>query len=168
MILGLPWNFVEYRKRYHEIHKDEIKARKKKYYSDPDNAARKAERNKELYKLNKDKVSSRQLNRRQDRKSFIDRIALYYDCQNPDCKWDGEYQPCQLDFHHFNPDDKIKEVSRMHSCSYDKIIAEIDKCIVVCRNCHPLVHNGSVVLTEAMLCKSKDYLKVINEELLVE
>jgi hypothetical protein len=152
--------FVEYRKKYHESHKDEIRDRKKKYYSDPINAQKKAEGNKKLYNLNKSKILDRHLARRQNRKSFIDAVAMYYGCKNPNCKWNGAYQPCQLDFHHYNPKTKITEIARMHSASYNKIIDEINKCIVVCRNCHSLIHSGLVVLTETMKCCYQEYSKI--------
>jgi len=148
--------FLGYRKKYHESHKEEIRKRKKKYYSDPNNAAKKAERGKELYELNKEKVLERHAGRRQERKAFIDKISLYYGCRNPNCQWNGKFEPCQLDFHHFKSETKCKEVSKMHSSSYENIIAEINKCVVVCRNCHMLVHHGDVVLTEDMICKSQD------------
>lgn len=47
-----------------------------------------------------------------------------------------------LDFHHIDPKIKTKTVARMtsNSTSNIKIEAEIDKCIVLCANCHREFH----------------------------
>lgn len=53
----------------------------------------------------------------------------------------GENNPVCLDFHH--PDDnKDKNVSDMVYKGYSKerILFEIKKCIVVCKNCHAKIH----------------------------
>jgi hypothetical protein len=47
----------------------------------------------------------------------------------------GEDRRPVLQFHHTN-DDKFRKVSSMISCSLDKLVAEINKCIVLCGNCH--------------------------------
>jgi hypothetical protein len=47
-----------------------------------------------------------------------------------------------LDFHHLNPSTKDFEISRLRSFCFDKIKAELDKCILVCRTCHGEIHGG--------------------------
>ena len=51
----------------------------------------------------------------------------------------GNSNPIVLDFHHLR--DKILVFGSMGSCgwSIEKILKEIDKCIVLCSNCHRLV-----------------------------
>lgn len=45
-----------------------------------------------------------------------------------------------LDFHHVN-DDKLSNVSDLvRFGNWNKIMEEIEKCIVVCRNCHADIH----------------------------
>ena len=63
---------------------------------------------------------------------------FYSDFQCETCK---EGHPAVLDFHHIN-DDKEGNISRMVSdtISKDRILAEIDKCIVLCANCHRKLH----------------------------
>lgn len=42
-----------------------------------------------------------------------------------------------LDFHHRDPEHKIDNVSHLaYSATWDKVLAEIEKCDVLCSNCH--------------------------------
>jgi len=54
----------------------------------------------------------------------------------------GETKYWRLDFHHTDPSTKETDVSRLvtENRSRKVILAEIDKCIVVCRNCHADIH----------------------------
>lgn len=51
-----------------------------------------------------------------------------------DC-WDW-FEPQQLQFDHRDPHTKTCEVSQMTSASLKTLIAEINKCDVVCASCH--------------------------------
>ena len=47
---------------------------------------------------------------------------------------------CALDFHHVDPSTKeFNPGSRMHG-SGESIMNEIDKCVVLCKNCHAVAH----------------------------
>lgn len=50
----------------------------------------------------------------------------------------GEADSVVLDFHHLDPKEKVSEVSKMivSRKPLKTIQAEIDKCIVLCSNCH--------------------------------
>ena len=55
------------------------------------------------------------------------------------------YDRCQeaLDFHHKDPSKKSFGLSaRGLTRSWDKIKEEIDKCILICANCHREIHAG--------------------------
>jgi 5-methylcytosine-specific restriction endonuclease McrA len=55
------------------------------------------------------------------------------------------YKQCQdaLEFHHLNPKGKDFGLSsRGLTRSWEKIKKEIDKCILICSNCHREVHAG--------------------------
>jgi hypothetical protein len=57
--------------------------------------------------------------------------------------------PC-LTFHHTDPTTKIQTIARIAwEASKEKVIEEIKKCIVLCQNCHTLLHweahNGKYV-----------------------
>lgn len=55
----------------------------------------------------------------------------------------GETKYWRLSFHHINTDDKDMEVSQMviKNVSRARILAEIEKCVVVCHNCHSDIHH---------------------------
>ena len=59
---------------------------------------------------NQEKVKSynklRNAQKNAEAKHFIENIKVHYGCCNPACKWDGEYLPCLLDFHHIVVDAK--------------------------------------------------------------
>ena len=50
--------------------------------------------------------------------------------------------PEALDFHHIDPNQKEEKVSSMisHNYNLDKVKDEIQKCIVLCANCHREFH----------------------------
>ena len=59
------------------------------------------------------------------------------------CAKCGESRGYVLDYHHINPDTKEKTVSRMISNNYrlDKVKQEVEKCVVLCANCHREFHH---------------------------
>jgi len=57
------------------------------------------------------------------------------------CAHCGENEPVCLDFHHIDPSQKDRDVTKgISSWSYKKIMEEIKKCIVLCANCHRKEH----------------------------
>ena len=52
------------------------------------------------------------------------------------------YDKCSeaLEFHHKNPETKEFNISGFHCLSWEKIQEELDKCILVCSNCHREIH----------------------------
>ena len=55
---------------------------------------------------------------------------------------------CALDIHHLDPSIKDKSFRNMRSWGKDRILKEIESCVLLCRNCHALVHAGIVQLPE--------------------
>ncbi len=48
-----------------------------------------------------------------------------------------------LEFHHISEDGKDFNIS--HKClSFEKLMPELDKCILVCSNCHREIHAGLI------------------------
>lgn len=45
-----------------------------------------------------------------------------------------------LEFHHNNPLEKDHEWTKLRLQSWDKIVAELDKCTLLCANCHRETH----------------------------
>lgn len=51
-----------------------------------------------------------------------------------------------LDFHHVDPNEKDFSIGDARSYSLDRIKQEVDKCVLLCANCHRKVHAGLITL----------------------
>ncbi len=63
------------------------------------------------------------------------------------CKHCGlslETHPEIYDFHHIDPSTKLKKPSELLGGKWSKLISELDKCIMLCSNCHRIVHANNV------------------------
>ena len=79
--------------------------------------------------------------RREQARTFIREYKKTHPCI--EC---GETDIHLLQFHHINPDTKrycISDMIRQRS-GIETIKTEIDKCCVLCVNCHEKVHNGNL------------------------
>lgn len=78
------------------------------------------------------------------------RIKRYQDNKRKAIEYKGGkcihcgYNKCDasLDFHHRNPEEKDPQWKHMRSWSISKIKVELDKCDLVCSNCHGEIHWG--------------------------
>ena len=50
------------------------------------------------------------------------------------------FHPAAMDFHHINPTEKDKDPGLMMSSSDENLFKELDKCILLCANCHRIHH----------------------------
>jgi hypothetical protein len=62
--------------------------------------------------------------------------------KNKSCIICGESESVCLDFHHLDGNNKDYLVSQMRYSTYskEKIIKEMEKCVILCSNCHRKVH----------------------------
>jgi hypothetical protein len=67
------------------------------------------------------------------------------------CKVCGENCHVCLDFHHIDSKNKTRNISRMsnEAWSLESIMKEIDKCIVLCSNCHRKLHCNLISITDS-------------------
>lgn len=75
-------------------------------------------------------------------RKFIKQWAVEYKGNKCEC---CGYNKCieALEFHHLNPEEKDFNISdRDIKLNWEEIKKEIDKCILVCSNCHREIHNG--------------------------
>ncbi len=74
------------------------------------------------------------------------------------CSKCGENHPACLDFHHRNPNEKIMDVGHMvfGGYSFENIKKEIEKCIVLCSNCHRKLHYEEKLIMAHSSNGSKD------------
>lgn len=54
------------------------------------------------------------------------------------------YDKCMrsMAFHHIDPKDKKFNISGNHTRSWNEVTKELDKCILLCHNCHCELHDG--------------------------
>lgn len=166
---------MPYNREWYKANKERIAERQREYYKE--NKEQMLKKNKEYRRETKEARSLQSKRyyqenkthrlefcsqRRKNQKILVDAIAVHYGCCNPNCKWSGPYKACHLDFHHLDPTAKERAVSTM--CAYNKkrIAAEINKCVVLCRNCHCEFHLGEMELGETMLCHVDDELNIIS------
>lgn len=91
------------------------------------------------YAKNKERAKNSVLDRKNKLKEFFKELKSTLYCA--EC---GENNPVCLDFHHTNPTEKEINISQMvnHGWSKNKMLKEIDKCVVLCSNCHRKKHAG--------------------------
>lgn len=92
---------------------------------------------KEYYQRNKERYKEHAENRRQLLTEWAANIKAKTTCQT--C---GEGRSWCLEFHHPHSEEKHAAISDMvaHGFSKERILKEIEKCVVLCRNCHADVH----------------------------
>lgn len=153
------------RKIYLSENKEKISASTKEYGAEyrKQHISTANDRSTKYYEQNKEKVLKRNSARRSQRKILVDGISMNYGCCNPSCGWDKQFDPCLLDFHHFDKTSKELPVSLMYACKKSRVASEINKCVVLCSNCHRLYHAGNLELDESMLCRVSEDLEVLYE-----
>lgn len=79
-----------------------------------------------------------------ERHRKLKRKAVAY--KGGECELCG-YKKClgALDFHHLNPEEKDLKWRTMRSWTFEKVKQELDKCMLVCKNCHAEIHYGNEV-----------------------
>jgi hypothetical protein len=80
--------------------------------------------------------------KRRDNKQFRFKLKTLFGGKCSICN----YNRCleALDFHHKNPNEKDLDVSQLANQSKQRAIAEANKCILVCSNCHDEIHAGLI------------------------
>ena len=75
------------------------------------------------------------------------------------CGYDKNYSA--LEFHHLDPNEKDFTISKKNS-SWENIKKELDKCILICANCHREIHNpdSTQEILQTYVNKHKDNLVI--------
>jgi hypothetical protein len=80
--------------------------------------------------------------RRIEMRKVLKRKAVeYLGGQCVDCGIRSDY-PDIFDFHHLLPDEKTAKIARLLDTtkSWEKVCVELDKCVLLCANCHRIRH----------------------------
>ena len=81
------------------------------------------------------------------------------------CGYDKTFSA--LEFHHINPDEKKYGISASGTChSIESDLEEVQKCILVCANCHREIHDG--LYDSVNLFEYQKYDKSLAEKILEE
>lgn len=97
----------------------------------------------DYYEVNKNYFNEKNKKNRALNKKWFDEYK-----KELKCKVCNESETCCLDFHHKDGDEKTNIISDMCYSTYSKkrIMEEINKCDVLCANCHRKVHNGIILI----------------------
>jgi hypothetical protein len=109
-------------------------------YKNPlDERARAARR--KHYENNKGQYLERNKKRKAEMRDDLNKVI---DVPCMDCG--VKYPPYVMDLDHRNPQDKVDVIARLiTNGSWEKFLAEIDKCDIVCSNCHrERTHNKNI------------------------
>lgn len=128
------------RSREHYLrNRDKILERTRDYYHA--NKDRYCELERERYKRDRTKRIAAAKARGKKHREWAKKLKATFSCM--EC---GESHPATLDFHHRDPATKEYNVARLLSTTMarKKILAEIEKCDVLCANCHRKLHYQTI------------------------
>jgi len=102
----------------------------KRYYQEEDSK-------KEYKKEVKRKTGTGNKKRRKELRLFVRELKRIHHCF--EC---NESDPACLGFHHLDPSIKEGNIPKgINNCwKIDRLVDEIDKCVVLCANCHAILH----------------------------
>lgn len=87
---------------------------------------------------NKEDLYRYQVNRwREIKKKAVEFMGGKCSC----CGFDKH--PAALQFHHLDPTEKEVSWNKLRLRSWEKIVTELNKCIILCANCHSIEHSKS-------------------------
>lgn len=75
--------------------------------------------------------------------SYQKRRKMVHEAKNVPCyRCKQTFPTCCMDFHHLDPTQKDGMVSKlMKTGTYKSLQEEMDKCVVMCANCHRIEHS---------------------------
>ena len=137
----------EYQRLYRIQNRDRINANRKEWLEGcSDETKQKIREGGKAWRASEAGKASLRATRQRQRQARRDYIQAAKDGPCMDCG--VEYPHYVMDFHHRDPDTKSFSVASMvgrGSASIDLIQEEIDKCDLICANCHRERHHGPEV-----------------------
>lgn len=84
----------------------------------------------------------------------IKRVREWQNSLKTPCIVCGEKEPVALDWHHLDPNTKTFTIGPHFNRAKSLILAEIQKCVCLCANCHRKVHAGLINLQDYICTES--------------
>ena len=79
------------------------------------------------------------------RQSYKKAVARYKEWkEHYSCSFCNEDESVCLELHHKDPSQKEFQISKLRNAKWEKFIDEVNKCVVVCSNCHRKIHAGLI------------------------
>lgn len=134
MTYSAQYKFIaEHRDRYNKYARDHYH----RVRADPKRSAQRGAKRKEWYDKNKPTILEKQRLKKRERKlKAIEYLGgLCFSCNQ-------SYHPAVFEFHHRDPSLKDKDPSKLLSAKWERVLEELDKCDLLCANCHRLAHHA--------------------------
>lgn len=90
----------------------------------------------EWFARNKEHARAKIMERKREMRQWLEELKSKLKCP---C---GMSHIAALTFHHNDPEEKDLEISKVvaHGWKKERILKEMEKCTVLCRNCHAILH----------------------------
>jgi len=135
-----------YAKAYNKANKERIKAESKVYYAA--NREKKMAYAKAYREANREETIAyakayQKANREELKAKRDERNLIIFNYKGAECNHCGLSEPKHLeiyDYHHVDPDTKLYSVSNILKGPIERLKTEVDKCLLLCSNCHRKEH----------------------------
>jgi len=124
----------EVRKRYYQNNREKILAKEKARYLE--NPTKFLEYQKEYRKDNREWITEKNKAKRKEKQQIL--VELLGNCCS-NCK--NTFPLCVYDFHHVDPTTKLFTIGEHMGKALKTLKEEASKCILLCANCHRMIHD---------------------------
>lgn len=99
---------------------------------------------------------------RNNRNNILRNRELVRKFKSQGCLLCSEKELVALDLHHLDPSTKEAHVSELLTYGPKKLLSEIEKCVILCANCHRKVHAGLLSISGKVAERSG--IRLLSEE----
>ena len=143
-------HILAHQKKYNTTNREERADKAKKYYQE--NKEERTAYKKQYYQANREEITAKQRQYHSDNKGGIlaqaraqraERSHMLFEYKGGACSHCKLREPDHLeiyDYHHTDPNTKLHGIATIMTGPMDRIMAEVDKCLLLCSNCHRKEH----------------------------
>ena len=141
---------LAYQKKYNTTNREERADKAKKYYQE--NKEERAAYKKQYYQANREEITAKHRQYHSDNKGGIlaqaraqraERSHMLFEYKGGACSHCKLREPDHLeiyDYHHTDPSTKLHGIATILLGSLERLMAEVDKCLLLCAHCHRKEH----------------------------